>query len=90
MFKGRFFQTIKKLKLTEKRLMVETARREKFESLILSPLELEYVKILIQFDQIVNSHKHGSDGLYSEFDEDLNNVSYNVLEKLSKMKGMTK
>lgn len=90
MFKWKFFQTIKKLKLTEKQLMVETVRREKLESVLLSPLELRYVEDLVLFDQVLNSHSHSERGLYTEFNEKHFDITEHLLFKLKKIKEMAK
>ncbi|MGG4434542.1 hypothetical protein AAXE64_08270 [Priestia megaterium] len=48
--------------------------------------EIEYIKILINSDRVLNSHKHSSKGLYSEFDFDLFEFSGKIIDKLNKLK----
>lgn len=49
--------------------------------------EIEYIKILINSDQTINSHKHGNKGLYSEFDIELFKFSGKIIDKLNKLGG---
>ena len=94
MFKGRFFQTIKKLKLAEKQYKEEKAKRveleAKLELALLSPLELAYIEDLVLFDQVLNSHSHSEKGLYTKLNEKHLDLTEGLLFKMKKMKEVKK
>jgi hypothetical protein len=51
----------------------------------LTALEYEYLSSLITQDLVLNSHKHGAGGLYSEFDAEFTSFIYALKAKLKKI-----
>jgi hypothetical protein len=65
--------------------MEEHKKRSDLEALILNEQEKEYVLSLLLQDEVINSHKHTSQGLYSELDTELLDFISNVRAKIRNM-----
>lgn len=83
--KGLWKRATERADLFEREYVKERNKRMLLESVALSEIEKEYIKLLIKSDQVINSHKHTSHGLYSEFDEELFDFTSSLLIKISKM-----
>lgn len=60
-------------------------KRFELESLMLNEQEKEYVRGLISFDRVINSHRHSSSGLYSDIDGNFIEFTNRIVNKISRM-----
>jgi hypothetical protein len=72
-----------KAELFEREYIKERDKRMELEKKLLDEKEKAYIRELIKFDRVINSHKHTSQGLYSELDVELLAFTDKLLDKLS-------
>lgn len=74
-----------KSELFEREYIKERNKRLSLEPLLFNESEKEYVLSLILLDEVINSHNHTSQGLYTELNTQLLDFISDLRSKIKKM-----